>query len=279
VASVDGEPVTLSDLKQFVAAQGGVTPEAIAKGEFEAEKYLHDLIVQQLLEKEAKSSGVTVGDAEIDAYIDEIRKQNHADAGEFEQLLKHRGLSPADYRRQVAADILKTRVIGARVRSRVNVSDQDIERYVRDNPRLMPQEGELHVQQIFIGADRKDAMLLDPKQEMERMHGELEDGKEMPEVGGQFYVDLGYVNADDLLPELQSAVAGLDAGEATPVIESEKGLYILRVADKREGNKLTLSEELKQTLRRELFDGKLREEMTKYLSDELPKKYNVEIKL
>lgn len=271
VASVDGEPMTLRDLREFVQSQSELSAQDVEQGNFDAQQYLKLLVMRQLIEKEAKAAGISVADEEIDAYIAEIKRQNRVDDGQFNELLRSKGLSLESYRRQITDDILKSRIVGSRLRSKITVSDEDVDRYVKEHPQKLPQQGDVHVEQLFVPADGT--------MDIAGLRERVVAGETAADAGGKYYADLGYVNEDDLLPELKERVAQLGEGSVSPVIETDRGSYVLRVIDRRGADSVTLDPDLRESIRKELFESRLRDEVERYLGEELPKKYNVEMKL
>lgn len=275
VAAIDGEPLTLADLKEYARAQGEASAEEVNSSEFNPAKYLRDFLLQQLLEKEAKSLGINSTDEEIATYIDEIKRQNGTDDEGLKVLLKSKGLTLDEYRKQVSADIIKTRVLASRVRSKINISDEDVSKYINSQDGKGPAMGEVHLLQIFIpygeGID-----IGTEKREVSALAARMKDPQDLVEAGGKHASDLGYVSPGDLTSELKDAVKELKPGQISPVIETDKGLYVIALKDRYEGE---ISEELKAQYRKELFDRKFKEAIENFLGVELPKKYNVEIKI
>ena len=77
-----------------------------------------------------------------------------------------------------------------------------------------------------------------------RLMEELKKGASFAAVARQFSQaptaarggDLGWVQADDLAPELRSTVEGLEQGQVTGPIQSEGGYYIVLLRDRRENS-------------------------------------------
>ena len=311
IAAIDGEPITFTDLQNFIAEQGATPPESLDAGDKEIRKQLRDLILARLLEKEAQKAGISIGDPEIQAYIEEIKRQNNVDDAGLETMLKSKGMSLKAYRIQVKNDILKNRIVGAEVRTKVSVSDADIERYVASHPEMsnsQPVEVEeevpaaegttLHLVQILLRVpqDASEESRAELRRQAEELHAKLEDGGDWSELGGAGFTDMGFVSAGDLRDEVQDSVADLSEGETTKVIESPLGFQMVKLVEKKEPEEnsakkeekveedsskqqLALSDSEKQAVKNALFQERVKELLDKYLNDELPKKYSVEIKL
>lgn len=272
IASVDGEPLTLQELKAYVSTAGDVPKTDLESGKFEVEKYLRDFITQRLMEKEAKASGLSVSEEDVNNYIDEIKKQNGVDDAGLSRLVQSKGLTLETYKQQITFDILRTRLVATRVRSKVNVSDEDVKRYLEDHPDRRPAVGAVHLHQVFYPSSAESAA------KAREIHDKAKSAAQLKEAAGSAYSDLGFVDVADLRPELGEVVTKLKAGEISDVIDTSKGDYVLVVSEKQEGEQ-ELSPELIEQIKRELLDLRVKEELTRFLAEELPKKYNVEMKL
>lgn len=277
VASIDGEPITVADLSQYIDLREVQVPNTDSASALK--ERIDGFIAQALVEREAKSSGVDVSEQEITAYIDEIKRQNGVDDKAFVEMLGTRKLSLESYKKHVRSEILRSRVVGARVRAKISVSDGDIERYVAEHPELAPAQDSVHLQQIFIAKSQELSLDLGASNptSIVDVAAKVKDGVEFSEAYGPGYSDLGYVKVEDLRSEIQQAARELEPGEVSDVIEGEKGVYLVKVVARNEDEKVELPETLKESIRNELFQARLKDEITKYLNEELPKKYNVEL--
>ncbi|MCC6955027.1 MAG: SurA N-terminal domain-containing protein [Deltaproteobacteria bacterium] len=271
VASIDGDPVTVSDVTRYTRSLGDEKKiAALTAGKESFEQLTREYIGRELLEREAKAGGFSVDEQEIQKYIAEIKRQNNVDDAQFAELLTSRGLSMEDYRKQIVTDVLRTRVIGSRVRSKINVSDADVTRYLEQHPEtnVAPTSG-TRFEQIFVPADVG-------RDRAEEIHQAVADGQDFAATGGSFYSDLGFLAPTDMKTELASVASGLDRHQVSTIIETESGYYILRLAEKNEEG-VAVSEEVKEEVKQRLFQERFREEISGYLVEELPKKYNVEL--
>ncbi len=276
VATVDGEPLTLSDVRRHLIAVGrGETLDAAASKE-EVRPSLNELIGITLLLREAEAEGIAVADDEISAYIGEIKRQNQVDAAGFEELLSAQGLNEKQYRQQVRSDILRARVMSARVRSKINVIDEDIQRYLEERPDLIPTVGSQRVEQVAMPS----ALMAEApaREALEKVRERVIAGASMKEAAQTRYVDLGYLNPAELREELKSVVEGATVGELSEPIVLSSGVYLFRVSAVY-AETSDIDSILKEEIRRELYERRFKEAVTEYVNVELPKKYHVEIKL
>ena len=184
VASIDGEPLTSADISEFARATGEPAPKQMTATDPQAQRLLRELVAQKLISKEAERIGVEVEEGEVDSYVAEIQRQNNVDQSSFENLLKSQGLSVEEYKRQVQSDILRTRVFASEVRSKINITDEDVQRYVDDRPELKPEEGEVRLQQILYKPSGKETGG-DARKKLSEIKASIEQGADWETAGGE----------------------------------------------------------------------------------------------
>lgn len=283
IASVGGEPVTLLELQRFQKALGTPQSADLQEGSPQFQKALHELLLNRMMEREAEDAGISIGEDEIAAYIEEIRRQNQVDEQGFLELLRSKGLTKDQYIAQIKGDILKSRVVSAKVRNQVNVVDEDIARYLNDHPELKPNAGSMHLIQVRIPL----ASVESPEKAneiAEALKSQLEDGKAVDELRipgagdgarspGQ---DLGFVTLSDLRSEITAAVKDLDAGQVSDVVEFAAAKYVFRIAAKADSEG-AVDEVTREKIRTQIFQTKFEERLRLFFDEELPKKYQVEL--
>ena len=289
LASIDGEPVTLTDLRRHVSSQMYAAsrnlpdPKDLSLHSPELRQLLQDLVLSRLLDKEADAVGISVSNEEIDAYIAEIRRQNNVDEEGFRQILQQQGLTWKEYEQQIRNDILKNRVVSARVRSKITVVDGDVKRYLAERPDLAPELGSIRLQQIRIPTGSAEQLAAAKKQlasiaaQCSAVEG-LERRRVFARAGGPAFRDLGHVRADELRSEISTAVAELAAGELSEPISFENAAYLFLLAGI-VTEETPFDEALRDEIRDEIFQVKFQEELKSFLDVDLPKRYHVEFKL
>ena len=279
VATIDGEPLTTTDFEKYIATKERALSRPINYSLPEVKQYVKDMVVEALLEKEAERSGAGIEESEIEAYIQEIKTQNSVDDAGFIRLLKARGLTKDEYRDQVKKDIIRTRVLSTQIRSKITVLDEDILRVIdrSSSSSEQPQENVMRVYQIFVpeeaATNTKSASAI-----AKDMREKIKKGEGWSSVGGKFFTDLGHVQVEDLLDELQQPLAELGEEKVSEVVEVSKGAYLIGV--QRDASSFeAIDPVLRENVRKRLYDQKFQEALKKYINEELPQKYFVEYKL
>lgn len=279
---IDSEPYTFSDVLEFIneRTEKKVSIIELSRNIDMFKVSLREMIIQQLLLKEAESLGIKVGDEEVVAYMDEIKRQNKVDNEGFKKLLATRGMKEEDYKKQVINDILRSRVISTKVRSKVNVMDDEIKAKHNDDLSREPEEGEILVEQISFKFDTftSEEEKVSLKDKLEGIRKKVIDGSDMSDLGDSDYLNLGYVKPKDLIEDLQEGIRNLKENEVSDVISSRDGFYLLKLNEHNNTAPKIESRE-KEKIRKEIYEEKFKISAEEYLKEGILSKHVVELKL
>lgn len=276
VATIDGDPITGADLRAYAKAnpsnqKAGTT----LNGDDEVKRNLREMLLERLLMKEAESMGMNVTDEEVQQYFSEIRKQNNVDQKGFVRLLASQGLTLEEYSRQVRNDILRTRVVGARVRSKIHVDEQVVDQSLAARKESNTSiEGQIPIEEAIVplsedhGVSGQEAAII-----LSEVRRKVAEGQPFGQAAGEHFRSVGFVNVHDLRDEIRIAIAGLKPGELSDIVRTEEAYYLVKIGVKQTGN------DSRERVRDELHEQQMREQLDRYLNEELPRKYHVEVKL
>ena len=96
------------------------------QGQGSLQAVLEELIDEKLFVIRARELMLTVDENEIDAALEEIKKQNSLDDKQFDEVLKQQGYSRKTYRQDLRRQILMLRAINLEVAPRIMITDGDI---------------------------------------------------------------------------------------------------------------------------------------------------------
>jgi len=290
VATIDGEPVTLVELESFAEQarrRAGASGEGLPGTDQRA--LLDELVLERIIKKQIEAQGLAATDQQIDTYIRSIRERNDLTEAQLKQALEQQGLTWEQYREQVRSDIERANLINKEIRSKVNVSPEEVERYYKAHPgehggasgasvrvrllsRLVP---------AGASSDEKAAV----RAEAERIHGEAASGKDFAELARQHSQgpaadeggDLGEIEPSQMQEEFATAAAGLKPGQVSPVVETTTGYHILKVEKRSEGKSSQPSAEATEAIREKLYREAMEERYDRWLKQDLRARHHVEI--
>lgn len=206
------------------------------------EKVLNDMIDQKLTDQELERHQIAVGPDEVDKAIERLKKAQLVTDEQLQLFLEQEGITLEEYRDQTKQQILRAKLVTREVRSKVVITQEDINAYYQNHISEYAGEKKYRLRNIYIrvssSATEDDRMLA--RNIMEGILRDLEAGKpfQVPEItffsssapkaeGGE----LGLFTLDELAPQLQDALKDKKTGEFSKILESDFGYQIVFVED------------------------------------------------
>lgn len=284
IATVDGDPITLYELREYEKAdirarQDGTRPDAAV--------LLDALITDRLIAKEALIKGIIVRDEDVDRYIADIKQRNKLNDEQLEAALAAQGILLADYRKQIRQEIERQQLIGREIRGKVNVTPEEVQRYYEAHLSEYATSERFRIAHIVfqVPPDATQAQIDAVNAEAQAVYEQLQDGADFAEMAAQYSQDpsgqsggeLGWFEPNQLVDSLSQAVAGLDEGEASPPVAGPAGIHIVIVLEREQASHQDLSE-LQEQIKEKLYTAALDERFQKWLTEELRKQHDVDIR-
>lgn len=246
VAVVDDEIILNSELTSRVEVVKGqskgmrLPPDAILR-----QQVLDRLISESIQLQMAERSGVRISDQQLNQTIENIAKQNGMTLTKFKQALAKDGVNYAEAREQIRRERILSEVQRYRVGSKIQISEQDIDAFLKSARGKNATAEEYQIGHILIQVPSQASrdQLKKAKTKAEGLVKKLRKGADFAEIavansegrnalkGG----DLGW-RSDAELPSLfTDVVPNLKKGEISDPIRSSSGFHIIKITDKRGG--------------------------------------------
>jgi len=285
VATVDGEPVTMYQLKRFT--ERNIRGRELKTGD--RELLLDALITEQLVAKEVAEKGIIVRDEDVQRYIDSIKARNNIDDMQLEQALAAQGLSVESYRTQVREDLQRQQLITREIRSKVSITPEEVRRYYEAHQsEFGTKESGIQVSHIVFAlpldapADRVAALTA----KAEEARARLESGADFAELARQISEDpsardgglLGWFKPGELLDEMDAAVAKLNVGEVSQPVRTKMGLHLVKLDARRGTDADDLDTAVAEQIKDKLYAQALEERFQKWLAEDLKKRHHIVIR-
>ena len=285
VASVDGEPITLYELKQFVVQKRALMPNLPAVSDQEA---LQALITEKLVAKEIVARGIRIRDEDIDHYMDRVKQQNHLDDEGLKAALKGQGLEYSQYRQQIREEIEKVQLLNREIRSKVTISPEDVSRYYEAHKKDYEHAGTIKVRQITLqlNADAPEPVAAAVMERIKEIRKRLVKGEDFATVAKQVSEDplaaeggdLGELEPSKLLPEFEGPLSKMKEGEISEPIRSKMGVHLLKL-EKRISEGYQPQSEVAADIKDKLYNEALEERYRRWIVEDIQKHHYIEIKL
>lgn len=210
---------------------------------------LERMITDQAQLQFARESGVRVEDAAIDAAIARIAENNKLGVEEFRAALARDNIPYDRFREDIRAEMLLSRLREREVAQRVQVSESEIDNFLAERQGGADEANvEYHLSHILVRVPEQAS----PEQ-IEQRAGRAQEALKRARAGEDFAQlavtysdaqdglkggDMGW-RGPDKLPELfVRAVAKVRAGEVSDIVRSPAGFHILKVQERRGGDRL-----------------------------------------
>jgi peptidyl-prolyl cis-trans isomerase SurA len=283
VAVVNEEIILETEVEQIAATQlrGPADLESKSK-EWEAlkRKALDHMIDKKLIGQQAHDLKLSVTSEEVDRALKSVQEQNKLDEATFAEALKQQGFTLESYRRSLKQQILELKVINTAVRSRIQITDDEVKAYYNQNARQMGDKSTSHLKTLQV--DVPDGGNAEEKKKLaERLLSEARKGKTFESLAkenaaaGVTADDLGWVGPGTLQDALEAEVSQMEAGDVRGPIRTARGWHLLRVEEKKGSSNIRSLDEAKEQIRRTLYDQQVEKATGAWLK-ELRKKAHVD---
>ena len=286
VASIDGEPITLYELDQYVAKQKSNLATLAAPTQKEA---LQALITEKLVAKEITAQNIHVRDEDIDRYIERVRAQNRMSDDQFKTALQQQGMTFDQYRNQVKGEIEKIQLLNREIRGRVNITPEDVARTYEAHKEDYLVPARVHLRHIVLRLDPgapDELVAAVTERALDLRKRIVKDGEEFAAVAKQTSEDaaageggdLGEIEPGQVLPEFEKALKTLKEGEVSEPIRTQAGVHLLKLEKRVKQGYRPLSE-VSDEIKDKLYSQALDERYRRFLLEDLQKHHYVEIQL
>ncbi|MGR0480054.1 MAG: peptidylprolyl isomerase [Candidatus Electronema sp. V4] len=239
-AVVNQDVITVSEVEEAVRPLvERIKAEAPFSQRDEAMRQARKSVMDKLIEKhlilqQAEQMKISVPDAEVEAARKDILERGSMSEADFQAELKKMGLTERQYRDNLREQILSSRLVSYAVRSKVVVPEEKIRDYYEKQ--YTAKAAGYHLLQIGFGisgeggktaarhkaeAVRQRALAGEDFKELAKRHSELPSAAD----GG----DIGVFKADEMAAHMRQAVAVLQPGGISPVVETPDGLMLFKL--------------------------------------------------
>lgn len=246
VAVVNENVVTRQELNEVLRAtlkqlqKQGVQPPAPAILE---KQLLERIILNRVQLQLAKETGLTVSDTELDQTLRRIAQENKMTMPEFYSALERDGISFNKFRNEIRDEIILVRLKEREVNNRVNVTEGEVDNFLHSQEGSSNHDDEYRLAHILIQLPEQAnvSQIADRRLRAEAALAQLQNGADFARVAAEFSessdaMDGGLLDwrpGGQLTKKFAEILAPMKPGEITPVIQTQAGLHILKLVDRR----------------------------------------------
>lgn len=248
---------------------------------------LDGLVADRLLQQEVESLHVEATPEDVDRAVREVQRQNGLDDPGLKQALAQQGLSMNEYRDTLRKQLLKAKIINLKVRSRLSVSEEDLQSSVARRARLRTPEFRVRARHALftLGAgasaaeeseqkSRADAFFARARrgEDFEALVRELSDPPARDSGG-----DLGFFKRGQFVAEFEKAAFGTLPGQVAAPVRTPLGWHVIQVVERKSADERT-PDQVERDLREQLLAEEMERAFKRYVS-ELRSSAHVEVRL
>ena len=252
--TVDGQPITDSEIArrinwlEFLARDSGQTNFSKEAARAQA---IDDAIVFRLLVARANTIGVFVSPDELLERTNAIVESNNTTPEQFFGDLEAEGISTNDVQQSLTESILNEKLVQRVLLPRVQIREQEIDRYIANNQDSFQPEEQYDLSVIIVSESL--SMTFEQKQFLRQVVGEikyeLERGVRFSDVAaaasridGIQAGDLGWARKADLDPNLAGELSSAAVNSVVGPVSSGGNTFFAMVRQRRTGAGLDLPE-------------------------------------
>ena len=286
VASVDGDPITMREVKDFAAQRGQPIQTDDFANSDTAKLAVKALIGDKLLEQEVKKYDDKVDEAQVDRYIQQLRQDKHMSDTEFRAQLQASGISYDQVRTRARLEIEKAMMIDQEVRGKIDVSNADIKSYYDTHKEDFTITKErLRLAQILIALPPKPTAAQESAAEKkaDMIRARAAKGDDFGDLARVYSDDvsksnggeLGWFAPSDVMDQILAAVKPLKPGEISAPVRTSHGIHLVKLEEHEVPGVQPLSE-VKAPIRAHLVDEQSGAQLQKWVDSDLVKQHYVE---
>lgn len=246
VAVVDNSVILQSDLAQTAAemqqqlqAQNKTVPPA----QYLQQQALEQLIVRQAQLEQVKRYNIKPDEKALNEAVMRVAQQNGSKSLEdFQQKVDR--IAPGTYaslRNRIAEDLAINRLRQQVVMSRIKISDQDVDNFLKTPQGQAALGSQAHVLHVRVSGENAQATA-------EQVKTALNNSNDLNAINKEFSTaatkvesaDMGFRSLSEIPAELAARVSALDVGQTTELIAVNDGIHVLKLVDRKAGEQRAL---------------------------------------
>jgi parvulin-like peptidyl-prolyl isomerase len=293
VAVVNDEVITLSEVDRMIDP---FVKEAVrAEDRLERKEQLNrirrqaldTLIEEKLIDYEIKKAGVKVTPREVEAVLDDIKKQNKATQEDLERALAKEGITFEQYKTQIEKRVLRTKLVQWSVKVEPKASEKQLRDFYQQNVERYRTPETFRPAHILFGIPKEapPEKVQEVRKKCQEVLDRIRKGEDFGEMALLYSQDpsakdrgdLGYFKKGELLPAFEKELNRLRVGEVGGIIRTEFGFHLIKLLDRRGGTPMPF-EEAKARVEREYSQSEMERAVRQFITS-LKEKSVIDIRL
>jgi peptidyl-prolyl cis-trans isomerase SurA len=199
-----------------------------------------ELIDETLKIAEMRRVGIRIPDADVDKAFANFASQNKLKPAQLEQVLNQSGVTPKHFKEYIRVQMGWGQTVGARFRATGPVSERDLVTKMMEKGGTKPSATEYMLQQVIfvVPAAKRGQIMGQRKKEAQAMRNRFNGCENTRQFATGLkdvtVKDFGRLLAPELPPEWADLIKKTQAGGATTIRETDKGVEFIGVCRAKE---------------------------------------------
>ena len=204
---------------------------------------VESMIIERAQLQLAKEMGVRVSDRQLDATIGRIAENQKMSVQEMRNQMEKEGMTFAQFREDIRNEIMLSQLREHEVDAKVQVSEAEIDTYLVASKAAAAEKVEMNLAQILVAVPENASpeQIAARRARAEEVARQLRTGADFAKMAATYSDapdalkggDIGWRDPDRLPPVFATELRKLNAGQVTPIIKTNVGFHLLKMADKR----------------------------------------------
>ena len=277
VVIANGSPITELDIQQRTKLTAVSTHKTPTRQEV-----ISDLIDDRLKLARAKTYGMEVSDADVDAAFENMARRQHVTVPQFSQVLERSGIAPATIKARIRAEIVWGQLVRGKFASSLQVADSDISNAMKSradaDTKAVGYIYTLYPITVVVAGGPNESNMDAKRREADSLRSRFvscTEGLAMARALRDVAVrDPIRRSSADLTPQLRELLGSLEVGRLTTPEVTAQGLQMFALCEKKESS---ADSSIKRDVREEIFNKRFDAEAKKFL-EEIRKQAMIEYK-
>jgi peptidyl-prolyl cis-trans isomerase SurA len=204
---------------------------------------VESMIVERAQLQLAKEMGVRVDDRRLDATIGRIAENQKMSVQDMRNQMEKEGLPFGQFREDIRNEIMLQQLREHEVDSKIQISEAEIDTYLAASKAAASERVEMNLAQILVAVPENASpeQIAARRARAEEVARQLRTGADFSKMAATYSDapdalkggDIGWRDPDRLPEVFATQLRKLSKGQVTPIIKTNVGFHILRMADKR----------------------------------------------
>lgn len=238
------------------------------------DKLLNEMIVEIILDQKVIERNIVVTEKDVNRRIKEMTSKQKMPFEEFVAMLKAKGQNLDQCKQELRKDLAYEKLMESELADSINITEEEAKNYCSQNPEQFQTPEHVRASHILIRLNfaDPDEVKKKAKEKAQSLLEQIKGGADFSELaransdcpsalrGG----DLNFFRRGAMVPAFEEAAFELDVGQVSDIIETQFGLHIIKVTDKKDAQVSTF-EEVKSDIKQRLTRNKQRELSSQYI--------------